>query len=87
MSAHRIEAQLNEDGRLVLENLPFEAGDLVEVTIVENKTTSNGNYAELIMQTSTARSDDLNPYPLRGKVIKYDSPTDPVGVEDWDGLK
>ena len=25
--------------------------------------------------------------PLRNTVIKFDSPTEPVGLEDWEGLK
>jgi hypothetical protein len=71
MSAHRIEATLNQDGKLVLEDLPFLAGDTVEIIILGSNTKSNGD----------------NPYPLRGSVIKYESPTEPVGVEDWDALK
>jgi hypothetical protein len=42
MSAHRIEATLNQDGKLILEDLPFRAGDVVEVVIMANKTTANG---------------------------------------------
>ncbi len=26
-------------------------------------------------------------YPLRGKVLRYDDPTEPVAQEDWDTLK
>jgi prevent-host-death family protein len=25
--------------------------------------------------------------PLRGSVIKYEDPTEPVGVEDWEALR
>ncbi len=70
MSTHRIEATLNQDGKLVLEDLPFQAGDRVEIIILERNTKSNGD----------------NPYPLRGSVTKYESPTKPVGVEDWDAV-
>lgn len=70
MSAHRIEAIVNQDGKLVLENLPFQAGDVVEVIVSKSDTTSNGD----------------NPHSLRGTVIKYEAPLEPVGVEDWDSL-
>jgi hypothetical protein len=39
------------------------------------------------MFKSKAESHDANSYPLRGAVIKYEAPTEPVGVEDWDALK
>ncbi len=43
MSDHRIEAKLNQDGKLVLENLPFQAGDVVEVIVTKSDTKSNGD--------------------------------------------
>ncbi len=70
MSDHRIEAKLNQDGKLVLENLPFQAGDIVEVIVSKSDTKSNGD----------------SRYSLRGTVIKYEAPLEPVGVEDWDNL-
>lgn len=30
---------------------------------------------------------DDNLYPLRGKVIHYDDPTEPVALEDWECLQ
>ena len=30
---------------------------------------------------------DSNPYTLRGKVIRYDNPTEPVALEDWEVLQ
>lgn len=87
MSAHRIEVTLNQDGKLVLEDLPFRAGDVVEVVVMANKTTANGDSGDLIMFKSKAESHAANSYPLRGAVIKYEAPTEPVGVEDWDALK
>lgn len=86
MGAHRIEATLNQDGKLVLEDLPFRAGDVVEVTITENNYKVNGDSGDLIMFKSKAESHAANSYPLRGAVIRYEAPTEPVGVEDWDAL-
>lgn len=70
MSVHRTETTLSEDGKLTLEDLPFQAGDIVEVIVLDISNKQNGRDGQ-----------------LRGSVIKYDSPTEPVGVEDWDLLK
>jgi len=39
MKADRIEAKLTETGRLTLNNLPFQAGDAVEIIILERHLT------------------------------------------------
>lgn len=62
MQAYRTETVVSEDGSLVLKKVPFQAGDEVEVIVL-------------------AREQDNGPeerYPLRGKPIRYDRPTDPV---------
>lgn len=55
MNAHRVETTLSEDGTLTLNNLPFCAGDSVEVIVV----------------VCTAPSAKQNLYPLRGTPISY----------------
>ena len=72
MKAHRIEVKLTETGTLTLNNLPFQAGDTVEIIILERHLTSLNS----------------NPAPLRGKVIRYDEPFDSaIPVEDWEVLQ
>jgi hypothetical protein len=71
MSTHRIKATINKDGTLILTNLPFKAGDSVEVLIKPEGTGSQSD----------------NRYPLRGKSIQYKNPTEPVANEDWEVLK
>jgi len=78
MNAHKIETVLNEDGTLTLRGLPFRAGDAVEVIILESRTPQH---------EAPTPSPDSNPYPLRGTVIRYDDPTEPVALEDWEVLK
>ncbi len=58
IKAHRIEATLTENGTLTINNLPFQAGDAVEIIILERHS----------------RTLKSNPYPLRGTVIRYDDP-------------
>jgi hypothetical protein len=71
MNAHRIETILTENGTLILRGIPFQAGDTVEVIILERRSPHPAS----------------NPYPLHGTVIRYDGPTEPVAVEDWEVLQ
>ncbi|MBW4667039.1 MAG: hypothetical protein KME60_06220 [Cyanomargarita calcarea GSE-NOS-MK-12-04C] len=79
MEAYKIEAVLTEDGTLMLRGLPFHAGDAVEVIILEAKTPH-----QTVASPSQA---ETNFYPLRGKVVRYDDPTEPVALEDWEVLQ
>lgn len=79
MNAHKIETVLTEDGTLTLQELPFHAGDAVEVIIRETKTPQH--------KTTPTPQSDTNLYPLRGKVYRYDDPTEPVALEDWEFLQ
>lgn len=67
--AHRTETILTEDGKLSLDQLPFLAGQAVEVIILST----------------------LGPVPanqsLRGSVLQYDQPTEPVAETDWDAVQ
>ncbi|MBO1047296.1 MAG: hypothetical protein HEQ10_05880 [Dolichospermum sp. DEX182a] len=79
MNAHKIETSLTEDGTLVLKGLPFHAGDVVEVIILQPQTAQH--------QIKSLETQNTNLYPLRGKVIRYDDPTEPVALEDWECLQ
>lgn len=71
MNEHRVETVINQDGTLTLTDLPFQAGDAVEVIVLER---------------SVKRSSE-NRYPLRGTPIQYDAPTEPVAEEEWNVLQ
>ena len=71
MSVHHVETTLTQDGTLTLRDLPFQAGDAVEVIIVPR----------------AAAAVEQNAYPLRGKVVHYDNPTAPVAQDDWEALQ
>jgi len=74
MNAHKIETSLTEDGTLVLKGLPFHAGDVVEVIISQPQTAQH--------QIKSLETQNTNLYPLRGKVIRYDDPTEPVALDE-----
>jgi len=42
MSTHHVEVTLAQDGQLVLKELPFRAGDTVEVIILPRPLKANG---------------------------------------------
>ena len=71
MTAHRIEATLTEDATLVLHDLPFHAGESVDVIIL----------ARPAQRPSGQR------YPLHGTPIRYERPADPVAPGDWEVLR
>ncbi|MBD2518256.1 hypothetical protein H6G93_25430 [Nostoc sp. FACHB-973] len=72
MKAHRIETKLTQNGTLILEDLPFQAGETVEIIILER----------------FPQPSESNPYRLRGTVIRYDDPFEPpVPIEDWEVLQ
>ncbi len=67
MSIHRVETTVTSDGTLTLTDLPFHAGDAVEVLIVPR----------------TPKRSRQERYPLHGKSIQYVNPTDPVAEDAW----
>lgn len=69
ITAHREDTLVAKDGTLTLKNLPFAAGDAVEVIVLPR--------VEVRPQT--------NPYPLRGSVRRFSDPIAPAALpEDWD---
>jgi hypothetical protein len=70
MRAYRVEKTLSEDGVLELRALPFRAGEAVEVII-------------LSCEDKVCEAQD---FPLKGKVLRYEKPTEPVAQDDWEVL-
>lgn len=68
MRAHRVEAAIERGGTLVLDGLPFDEGEVVEVIVLS--------------RASVARGPDC--YPLRGKPVRYTAPTEPVADGEWE---
>jgi len=68
MQAYHVQTTVANDGSLKLNNLPFPAGEPVEVIIL----------------TRPATLPRQNPYPLRGTSVSYIDPTEPVAQTDWE---
>jgi hypothetical protein len=67
--AHRIEMIVEAGGKLSLDELPFPAGQAVEV---------------IVMPTFDV---DSSLPTLKGMVLRYDHPTEPVDDDEWDAIK
>ena len=73
LTAHRTETVIGENGELILDGLPFRAGETVEVIILPTAKAVGEVKAEA--------------YPLRGLPIHYEKPFEPVAEEDWDASR
>jgi hypothetical protein len=73
MKAHRIETTLTENGTLLLKDLPFTAGESVEIIVLQ----------------LPSHPSESNLYPLRDKQpYRYDDPFEPATpLEDWEALE
>ena len=71
MQAHWRETIVGEHGELVLEGLPFEPGQPVDVLVVSRAAEPT---------TAGVRS-------LRDSVIEFHEPLEPVASDDWDALQ
>jgi hypothetical protein len=75
MNAHKIETALTEDGTLVLQGLPFHAGDIVEVIILQLQSAQH--------QIKSSEKQNTPLYPLQNtQPYRYDDPTEPVALEE-----
>jgi hypothetical protein len=70
VEAHWRETTVGEHGQLILEGLPFEPGQPVDVLVV----------------SKNALAPAVADRNLRGSVIEFLEPLDPVASEDWDAL-
>ena len=68
MKTLRVEATLTKDKTLILSDLPFQAGENVEV-VIRNRFEAKPTSGE--------------PYPLRGKLAQYEEPFEPVAADEW----
>ena len=93
MEAYKIATRIDKHGALILDKLPFQAGDQVDP-----RPRCAGRYplpfqagdqVEVIVRKlpSTHSQATKSRYPLRGKVVRYDDPFSPVAESDWEVLQ
>lgn len=73
VNAHKIETTIAEDGTLTLKGLPFQAGEAVEVIVLQRP-----------LSKSLPPDETANSHPLQGQQpYRYDAPFEPaVPLED-----
>ena len=71
MQAYAYDLTMGTQGVLTLKNLPFNAGDSLEVIIIPRPKPRQ----------------DKERYPFWGKPITYLNPTEPVAEDDWEALQ
>ena len=72
MEAVRIEAIVQPNGRVILNDLPFEEGKQVEIIVLDTNGKETGPWSN----------------PLKGTVLRYDDPFEPAApAEDWEVLR
>jgi hypothetical protein len=70
MHTHHTNGTVRTDGKLILENLPFNPGEEVEILLLSKQTLPNGGERAA----------------LEGSVLEYHDPFAPVAAEDWEAL-
>ena len=73
MEAYKTAAKIGNQGQLRLSNLPFSAGEEVEVILLR-------------LPEQARNRETADRYPLRGQPFRYDRPFDPVAEDDWEVL-
>jgi hypothetical protein len=70
MPTYKVEATVSDNGTVLINNLPFQAGDKVEVFVRGREPAINKTES----------------YPLRGTPIRYIDPFESVAEDSWDVL-
>jgi hypothetical protein len=70
MEVYRVETKVSSDGTVLLEKVPFQAGEQVEVIVRAHPETRK----------------DAKRYPLRGTPVRYTDPFESVDLDSWRAL-
>lgn len=71
MQTYRVGTTVPNNRTLIIKELPFRAGDSVEV----------------IVRSRERERESSERYPLRGRPIRYAEPFGSVAEDDWNALK
>jgi hypothetical protein len=82
LEMHETEAVIAPTGSVRIDDLPFATGDRVRIFVMLEKGIGGRRHSA----DEVRRAGDIR-RGLKGSVIEYGDPTEPMGVEDWDALK
>jgi hypothetical protein len=91
MITFQISAEIKDDRRILL-TLPPEVptGHANLVVTVESPTEVDAQvsgFADWAEVRAERNGSTPSRYPLRGSVVRYDQPTEPVAEGDWESLR
>ncbi|MCI0640730.1 MAG: hypothetical protein L0Y72_24300 [Gemmataceae bacterium] len=92
MITFRITTDVHEDRRVVLplpSDVPTGTAELV-VSVASpapEKMQARTNLADWLEVEAKPNGSDQARYPLRGSVVRYDDPTEPVAKGDWEAAR
>lgn len=75
MRAYRIKKMVSDQGKIQLEALPFPSGEIVDVIVLTS--------AEQEPDTLPTEKSWRTPTALKGSVLDYIDPIEPVAQNDW----
>jgi hypothetical protein len=79
---HETEAVIAPTGSIRIDDLPFATGDRVRVFVMLETGIGGRRHSPEELR----RSADLR-RGLKGTVIEYIDPTEPVGADDWEAMQ
>lgn len=85
MTALHIRRHIDSD-TLTIPELRELIGRDVEI-VVREVEEPQPTAARIDAECAEATEDWKDSYPLRGSVLRYDDPFEPVGVDDWEALE
>jgi hypothetical protein len=71
VQTYRIETIIAKDRKITIQGLPFRTGEKVEVIIL----------------SQPRKPDASKSYSLRGQLVRYDAPFEPVAEDDWNAMQ
>jgi hypothetical protein len=91
MNAHKLEAVLSQDGQLLLNGLPFLAGEIVEVIVLSQTklqtrngvdSESQGSATDLLLPATRVSSDQLYLASISNMMEEWESEADEAAYQD-----
>lgn len=76
VQAFHTDAIITPNGELRLSMLPYQPGDLVEVIVLPR-----------LPERYLTIDDIFGDHQLKDSVLRYDDPTEPVAVDDWEAIQ
>jgi hypothetical protein len=84
MNAHKLKAVMSQDGQLLLNGLPFRAGDTVEVIVFAQTgmAPSSGETADSLLSTVIDTSDQVYLASISNMMEEWESEADEAAYQN-----